>query len=301
MTDEHAFWHVVADQSVGVLDGGFLPGSVRLARVDGQGLDVGQACELAALIGDQTHQRQVLFAHTHSHPVLHGSGCAVFQPPDQGVAGMSADGHHEPCAVALPSDDGIDLHAQRERTLGEISGALLNGGAVGHPTVGGTLCTGGKLTTGVVAAQAHARVALAVVPAQGLNQPVQGGPTRHPRSGPKGLGFPTQPSQRLGRGVLIDEARFDRLKHRVGVREVTRVADTVASLLGAISLGREERVGRMGLSGLPRPGPAPTLPRDAAGAAIELFGNCRTTQSKFAECANNRQFLGLEVCVCLHQ
>ena len=110
-----------------------------------------------------------------------------------------------------------------------------------------------------------------------------------------------EPPERLGWGVLLHEARFDRLKDRVGVREATGVADTAATLPGAISLGRTQRVGRIGRSGLPGPNPAPTLPRDAAGAAIELFGNCRTTQSHLAKRANNRQFLRLEVCVCLHQ
>ena len=52
MANHLPFWHVVSDQTVGVFHGGFLPRTMGLTWVDGQRLDVGQASELAALIGD---------------------------------------------------------------------------------------------------------------------------------------------------------------------------------------------------------------------------------------------------------
>ena len=231
-----SFWDVVSNQAVGVFDGGLLPGSVRLTRVHDEGFDLGQASELAALIGDEADQRQMLFAHTLSHPFLHGPSGAVFQPTDQGVSGTSANGHHQARAVALSSDDTVDLHAQRPRAIDELFGALFNAWALGHPTVGGALCAGDTLTLGVVASQAHARVALAVVPPQGLYQPVEAGAAGHTLWRAKRLGFAMQSPQSLGRRVLVEQTSFDALKDRISQREATRIANAITPLARAVSL-----------------------------------------------------------------
>ena len=72
-------------------------------------------------------------------------------------------------AVGLAAEDAIDLYAQWQGALDELNKALINRRASGGPAIGRALGAGTLFIFSVLSAKAHARVALTVIPTQGLS------------------------------------------------------------------------------------------------------------------------------------
>lgn len=155
----------------------------------------------------------------------------LLQVTDHRESGASADGNDQTRAVGLAPDDGIDLHAKRQGAPGELNGSLINGRAVGDSAIGCALGAGTFLGFSVISAKAHARVALAVIPTQGLSESVEGRPDGQPWDGAKGLRLVAQPSQRLRQRVLFGKAGFEGLEGRIVSMPVARVTRTGTTLL----------------------------------------------------------------------